>query len=112
MGKIFLERVGKTAGQSHDELTEISYLTQYGCISPDDTGMPETVRQFLGETYGESGYDYATSFGEHDTVSGQNPPEEIRKVLEDFKNYTFLPCDPEKALDDICDYIEDREMER
>ena len=98
--------------QSHDELTEISYLTQYGCISPDDTGMPETVRQFLGETYGESGYDYATSFGEHDIVSGQNPTEEIRKVLGDFKNYTFLPCDPEKALNDICDYIEDGEMER
>ncbi len=99
-------------GQPHSELTEISYLTQYGCISTDDTVMPETVRQFLEEMYGEGGYDYATSFEEYDTASEQNSPEEIRKVLEDFKNYTFLPCDPEEALNDICDYIEDEEIEQ
>lgn len=99
-------------GQPHSELTEISYLNQYGCISTDDTVMPETVRQFLEEMYGEGGYDYATSFEEYDTASEQNSPEEIRKVLEDFKNYTFLPCDPEEALNDICDYIEDEEIEQ
>ena len=88
------------------------FLTKYGCVNPRDDKMPQTVRRFLRDTYGDYDYGY-TAFLECDIhLNIESRSEDMREMLEDFRDFEFVPCVVEEALQKICDYADDEEMEQ
>lgn len=88
------------------------YLTKYGCVTSGDTEMPKTVGQFLRETYGIYDYAYTALLEQDFHVDGDSLPEDVREIMETFRNFTFVPCNTEEVSQNISDYADEEEMER
>lgn len=88
------------------------YLTKYGCVTSGDEEMPKTVQQFLRETYGIYDYAYTALLEQDIHVDRDCLPDDMKEILESFRNYAFVPCNAEEVSQNICDWTDEEEMER
>ncbi len=73
--------------------------------------MPEKVRHFLWEMYGIYDYVYTAFFEQDIYVNMDSLTEDMKEILENFRNFEFMPCSSEEVLQNICDYTDAEEVE-
>ena len=99
--------------QSSGEHCATDFLIRYGCISQFEEELPDKVRKFLHDTYGSYEYGYTATLTDDIHVDKSGLPQAMREVLEDFREYVFVPCDPKYVIGNVNDRPDwEGEMER
>lgn len=98
--------------QSSGEHCATDFLIRYGCISQFEE-MQEEVQRFLKDTYGAYEYGYTATLTDDIHVDKARLPQAMRELLENFKGYEFVPCDPNHIVENVNDRSDwEEDMER
>ena len=99
--------------QSSGEHCGTDFLVRYGCVNQFEEEMPAKVKKFLHDTYGSYEYGYTATLTDDIHVDRVKLPPAMREVLENFKGYEFVPCDPKHVIGNVNDRPDwDEDMQR
>lgn len=88
------------------------YLIKYGCIHSEGERLPDSVQQFIQDTYGAYDYICTAVLGNDIHVQKDSLTHDMKQMLKDFKMYEFIPCNSREAPQCLSVYSADGMMER
>lgn len=89
--------------QSSGEHCGTDFLIRYGCVNQFEEEMPGKVRKFLHDQYGAYDYGYTAVLTDDIHVDKSKLPQAMKEVLDNFKEYEFVPCDPKNVIGNVND---------
>lgn len=81
--------------QSSGEHCGTTFLVNHGCVPQFSEEIPDNVRNFVRETYGNYEYMYTIGIETDHHVDLETTHEDIREMLDTFEDYSFEMFDEE-----------------